>query len=93
MAKPRGDVLREDMEMMPWGEVSQVVVQPVPDALLFHPYSHICKSGCDPIWEPQEVTAHFPAQNTSWRKSQGVQGVLPAWLSGFGERVEAALPC
>lgn len=35
LAKPRGDVLREDLKIMPWTEVSQVVVQPVPGALFF----------------------------------------------------------
>lgn len=44
-AKPRGEVLREDLEIMPWGEDSQAVLQSVPDALLFYPYSHVCKSG------------------------------------------------
>lgn len=42
-AKPIGDVLREDFEIMPWAEVSQVVLQPVPDALLFYPYSYVHK--------------------------------------------------
>lgn len=43
LAKPRGDVFREDLEMMLWGEVSQVVLQPVPDAFLFYPYSQVSK--------------------------------------------------
>lgn len=81
IAKPRGDVWREDLGIMPWGEVSRVVLQAVPGALLFYPYSRVCKSGCDPKWKTQGLTTHFPAQNKRWRKSQGVQGVLPARLS------------
>lgn len=64
LCKPKGDVLKGGMEIMPWSEVSQVVLQPVPAALLFYPYSHVYKTGFDPKWETQGVTAHFPAPNT-----------------------------